>query len=676
MAQDIRVNGVTMRGVETLRVPKADGSGNAVYKDASNLVSPIDIKGIFAGTVTEIDDINGEITGAVGTRVLNNNDTLQSLVLPEATSIGSEAARYCDNLKYVKMDKCTSVGYRAFRECPRLEEVDFPLATSLADDVFEACYALKTCNFPLVQSVGSYCFYGCNKLERLSLPSCKTLNHQAFYNCSLLESLNIPEVTALNGSDIFSGCAKLKSLSMPKVNSFGSDYTFRGTYIETVTLPAYATGLRYRAFRDATRVKTVTAPEATSINEECFYGASGLQHVSAPKATWIGRESFRGCTSLASLELPALTSISDQNVFNGCTALAELVLSNENRVVTLGHTNDFTNTPIASGTGYVYVPLKWIDFYKKGTNWTTYKDQIVTTEEKEDNTISRYKVSVIRGSNMKPMCQYITEEGTFYGRDRHILGKKVNDEISYRLSVPGYVDKTGTISLAAATSIDIEINAESWTADNNFNGTSIFKYDFTKLEPDYANLAAINYGNYADYYHNISEDGIGAFSASKFFGLTITQPDISGMTNPTFIWEAVTKFSEGDGRVALYSMGGSNTNTGIIAIGATGINHYANGNRTIVENLDLVGEHHIALAVTSAKVHLFIDGTLQGSYDNTYLFNGMKYTTPRIGNNQSSTGEYFRGKVKELALTVRDIEDPTDAEDCAFLLSVSANAGE
>lgn len=677
MAQDIKINGVTFRGVDMLRVPLADDSGSAVYKDASNLVSPIDIKGIFAGNATEINDINGEINGSVGTRVLNNNDSLVSLILPAATSMANEAARYCDNLLYVKMDKCETLNYRAFRECPKLKEADFPKLKTIGQEAFCYCYALKDTNFPLVETIGIDAFYNDNTIEALSFPALKTLNTRAFQGCSKLETLNMPNLQTINANDVFSGCTALKSVSFPNLTTVSGEYMFRNSYIEEVTFPLL-TALYYRIFREAKGLKQITCPElVTELNAEAFYNVPTLLHASFPKLKQINRDAFGLCTGLTSLTFPKLERFSEGNQFAGCTNLVALFLPNENFVCVLANTNTFNNTPIASGNGFVYVPLKWIDIYKKASNWVTYKNQIKSKESYDDDTATDYAISIVRNSNCKPLCRYVTSKGTYNGRDRTILGAKASDSIAYTISSPGYVTMTGTKSISDADT-DVSIDASSMVADENFNGVNILNFDFTKLEPDYSNYGSISYGNYGDYYHNISEDGIGGFSSSKFFPVSVSVPDYSGMDNPTFILEMVLNISntyasnQYDG---VYSMGGSNTNTGKLEIYPTWLGHYANGSRMNVSGLDLMGEHHIAFVATTTQVHLYIDGELQGTYNDSYLFNGLQYASPRIGNNQSSTGEFFRNKLKQLALTVRDIDNPADAADY-FLLDIPESDGE
>ena len=52
----------------------------------------------------------------------------------------------------------------------------------------------------------------------------------------------------------------------------------------------------------------------------------------------------------------------------------------------LEKTSAFKDTPIESGTGYVYVPSALVDSYKSATNWSTYADQIRAIENYPDIT--------------------------------------------------------------------------------------------------------------------------------------------------------------------------------------------------------------------------------------------------------------------------------------------------
>ena len=76
-----------------------------------------------------------------------------------------------------------------------------------------------------------------------------------------------------------------------------------------------------------------------------------------------------------------ITSIGNY-AFYKCTNLSIFALPNITRVPTLG-SDVFTNTPIANGTGYIYVPDDLVESFKSATNWSIYADQIKAISEME-----------------------------------------------------------------------------------------------------------------------------------------------------------------------------------------------------------------------------------------------------------------------------------------------------
>ena len=131
-------------------------------------------------------------------------------------------------------------------------------------------------------------------------------------------------------------------------------------------------------FYGCTRLESIDLPAVTSIGSDAFYNCVALKSVEVPNVTSIGGSAFRLCTVLPSIDLPLTTSIGS-NTFRNCGNLQSLILRSET-VCTLG-TNVFTSTPIASGTGYIYVPSALVDSYKSETNWATYAAQIRAIED-------------------------------------------------------------------------------------------------------------------------------------------------------------------------------------------------------------------------------------------------------------------------------------------------------
>lgn len=97
------------------------------------------------------------------------------------------------------------------------------------------------------------------------------------------------------------------------------------------------------------------------------------------RITFFGRGALSRCTALTVVDVPNITSI-DRDAMSNCSALTTLVLRG-NTACSLANTNALTGSPIASGTGYIYVPASLIDSYKAATNWSTYADQIRALED-------------------------------------------------------------------------------------------------------------------------------------------------------------------------------------------------------------------------------------------------------------------------------------------------------
>ena len=79
-------------------------------------------------------------------------------------------------------------------------------------------------------------------------------------------------------------------------------------------------------------------------------------------------------TVLTTCTLHGVTEIMN-GALKGCSALAELHIMDITSVPTLG-SSVFTGTPIASGTGKIYVPASLVTAFQGATNWSTYAAQI------------------------------------------------------------------------------------------------------------------------------------------------------------------------------------------------------------------------------------------------------------------------------------------------------------
>ena len=134
------------------------------------------------------------------------------------------------------------------------------------------------------------------------------------------------------------------------------------------------TSIGSNAFYSCAYLTTAVLSSALSIDSNAFTRCSGLTTTFFPLVTTIGSNAFNACTSLAAVDFPLAATIMTR-AFVGCTSLTVFILRAQS-VCTLTNADAFSNTPIANGTGYIYVPDNLVNDYKAATNWAVYEDQI------------------------------------------------------------------------------------------------------------------------------------------------------------------------------------------------------------------------------------------------------------------------------------------------------------
>ena len=92
--------------------------------------------------------------------------------------------------------------------------------------------------------------------------------------------------------------------------------------------------------------------------------------------------SFMGCSNLEKIDFDVLEEIKNADFYQ-CSALTAVIIRSP-AVCTMSDSNAFKSTPIASGTGYIYVPAALVDSYKAATNWAAYADQTRAIEDYPD----------------------------------------------------------------------------------------------------------------------------------------------------------------------------------------------------------------------------------------------------------------------------------------------------
>lgn len=153
----------------------------------------------------------------------------------------------------------------------------------------------------------------------------------------------------------------------------------------TRTLTSYTndrvTTIGNQAFRGFSSLKSISLPNVTTLTAYALDGCSRLTNVNLPKVTALNNYAMQGCSSLETLEFQQKMSTQGA-VWNNCSKLTKLILRSTT-MCGLANKNCFNNTPIANGTGFIYVPDDLVDTYKANTNWSNFASQIKGLSELE-----------------------------------------------------------------------------------------------------------------------------------------------------------------------------------------------------------------------------------------------------------------------------------------------------
>ena len=148
-----------------------------------------DQKSFTEGTIEIINLDNSASFVASG--AFSNNQNIQTVNLPYATSVGNNAFSRCSSLRQVNLPVCNYIGSSAFHNCSSLSQISFPMCNYIDRSAFNNCGSLSQLILPVCSYIGSNAFYNCSSLSQVSLSVCSYIGGLAFYNCSSLSIITI-----------------------------------------------------------------------------------------------------------------------------------------------------------------------------------------------------------------------------------------------------------------------------------------------------------------------------------------------------------------------------------------------------------------------------------------------------------------------------------------------------
>lgn len=161
------------------------------------------------------------------------------------------------------------------------------------------------------------------------------------------------------------------------VTSIAEYGVHRRLALEAVDFPKLQTiggnGLSY-----CENLKRIIVPILERLDNYAVQKCYSLESIVLPYIKYIGIYAFLSCTSLKKVDVGTVVE-TIQGAFSKCSMFDTLIV----RAINPPSLNSaaFGETPIESGSGYIYVPSASLDAYKHATNWTVYADQILAIED-------------------------------------------------------------------------------------------------------------------------------------------------------------------------------------------------------------------------------------------------------------------------------------------------------
>ena len=195
--------------------------------------------------MNNIVNISSETATSI-VKSLSDNLALESVYLPEVTTVCSSCFYNCKNLINVYLPKLTSPGQQMFMNCNKLAKISLPNVTSLSNGMFSACYRLVEVDVPKVVSAYGSAFTNCSDIEILEL-----YNLETWYG-----SVTAPKFKALIIRRTDTAAKAGQSLSVLDSTYIYVPSSLLNTYKSATNWSAHAS--KFRALEDYTIDGTVT----------------------------------------------------------------------------------------------------------------------------------------------------------------------------------------------------------------------------------------------------------------------------------------------------------------------------------------------------------------------------------------------------------------------------------
>ena len=330
----------------------------------------------IAGGGYRIHIENANFPSAIGIEegAFQYNQTILNVEAPKVSYIKKSAFAGCFHLSSVSFPECIRIDEEAFKQCNNFTSVSFPKCKHIGSSAFESCYSLKSAYFPECIRIGAYAFRGASRyvgydsewhtiqefgmMEFLYFPKVGVIESWAFERQSYIRDVSMPQCEVVQAG-AFNHCTSLVTAYLPqclRTDDFAFQYC---TALRDVNL-SNCRQINDYCFHGCANLEELDLVSCADIEYAAFAGCNNLFSISLPLCSRIDMDAFHGCRALSSISLPRCTDIYT-DAFRGCINLSAVYLGASERCILRG--KPFKDTPIANGSGHIYVPRDLYEDY-------------------------------------------------------------------------------------------------------------------------------------------------------------------------------------------------------------------------------------------------------------------------------------------------------------------------
>ena len=271
------------------------------------------------------------------------------------TQIGSEAFSICPELISINIPNSITVINDIFSHSPKLTSINIDSGNSVYDSRDNCNAIIETATNKLivgckntiipksVTAIGKSAFCGCTDLTSISIPNSVTeIGEGAFYNCSGLTSISIPNSVTEIEERAFYNCSGLTSIKIPNSVIKIKDDVFNGcSNLAKLTIEDGTDSLLLGYnFNDSNKI-------GKGLFNDCplssLYLGRNLSLIKLRSTTTTTYAPFNFIETMNEVTIGNSVTSIVKNLFNGCSGLTEVNISNLYNWYNLNFESEFSN---------------------------------------------------------------------------------------------------------------------------------------------------------------------------------------------------------------------------------------------------------------------------------------------------------------------------------------------